>query len=573
MRFAARPLDVFITMHNYGHMDTTELIAAGENLEVEFKRTINDRELVEAAACLANANGGTLLIGIDEPSTVVGAASRHGDHTDPVRVATFIQNNTEPALPVIVTVEHHGGLDVIRVDVPRSDPWPVATKKGLYTKRVLDSHGRPQCVPMTPHEIVSGGMMTRGMDYAQSPAVGAVASDLDPLEFDRFRLLCTQGGDEAIGKLSDADILRALGLVDMRQQVTIGAILLFGTTSSIQRWAPSAEVLFQDLRAGEPQVNERFLGPLLKAAEWVSERIDDRQSSTELISGMFRIEVPLIPVRTRRESVANALVHRDYSALGPTVVQLTDTEFSVSNPGGLPPGVTIVNLLKQSRPRSPIIADAFKRAGLVDRRGKGVNDMFEQQLRAGRDVPDYSRTTSDSVTVQVPLGVANIELVRFLLQFENDTSQALGIDELRLVHEVHIQGSATASGLSDSLTIAPQIVRIAAGRLVEQGILESRGQGRGRKYHLTARFYDLAEDRAAYVRIKGADPVQQERMILDYVDTFGSITRSEAAQLCQTAPTQARNVLKRLVGTDRLALIGERRGARYVSPRIGDGHQ
>jgi ATP-dependent DNA helicase RecG len=404
------------------------------------------------------------------------------------------------------------------------------------------------------------------MDYARSSAVGATWESLDPTEFERFRRLCRQGGDEPIGNLSDEDILRALGLVGTDGGLTLGAVLLFGTTEAIGKWAPSAEVLFQDLRAGDAQTNERFHGPLIRAAEWLSQKVDERQSNTELITGMFRVEVPLIPLRTRRESVANALVHRDYSALGPVVVQITDAEFSVSNPGGLPPGVTITNLLEQSRPRSPLLADAFKRAGLVDRRGKGVNDMFEQQLRAGRDVPDYSRTTSDSVTVIVPLGTANIDLVRFLVQFENDTQHTLGVSELRLVHEVHTQGSATAAELADTLSLPASIVRGASGRLVEQGVLESRGQGRSRRYHLTARFYDLAEDRAAYVRVKGADPLQQERMILDYVDSFGSITRSQAAQLCQTAPSQARRVLKHLVDDGRLALVGERRGARYVMP-------
>lgn len=47
------------------------------------------------------------------------------------------------------------------------------------------------------------------------------------------------------------------------------------------------------------------------------------------------------------------------------------------------------NILEQSRPRSLVLADAFKRAGSVERRGKGVNEMFDSQLRAGRDVPDY----------------------------------------------------------------------------------------------------------------------------------------------------------------------------------------
>ncbi|MFZ1577698.1 MAG: crosslink repair DNA glycosylase YcaQ family protein, partial [Nostocoides sp.] len=99
---------------------------------------------------------------------------------------------------------------------------------------------------------------------------------------------------------------------------------------------------------------------------------------------------------------------------------------------------------------------------------------------------------------------------------------------------------------------------------VEMGILETRGVGRSRRLHLTPRFYDLAQDRSAYIRVKGADPIQQERMIRDYVHAYGSITRSQAAALCQLAPTQARAVLKRMVDRDELTLVGERRGAKYL---------
>lgn len=53
-------------------------------------------------------------------------------------------------------------------------------------------------------------------------------------------------------------------------------------------------------------------------------------------------------------------------------------------------------------------------------------------------------------------------------------------------------------------------------------------------------------------------------MIRDYVDAYGSITRGQAAALCQLSPTQARGVLKRMVDKDQLRLVGERRGAKYV---------
>ncbi len=52
--------------------------------------------------------------------------------------------------------------------------------------------------------------------------------------------------------------------------------------------------------------------------------------------------------------------------------------------------------------------------------------------------------------------------------------------------------------------------------------------------------------------------------LTDYVGTYGSITRGQAAELCQLSPPRARTVLKGLVDEGVLVITGQRRGARYV---------
>jgi ATP-dependent DNA helicase RecG len=545
--------------------DLIAALAQGETFRQEFKRgSINDWELTEAVVCLANGLGGVLLVGVEDDGTVTGARPRHGSTTEPHRLAAMIQNLTEPAHAVDVSLIDHEGQQVILVGVPVADPGPIATKSGLYVKRALGSDGRPQCVPMTPHEIVSMGLATRGIDYAVSLAMGATLSDLDPAEFDRFRRLCSRSpGQEGLSRLSDRDILKALGLAPKDDVVTLGAVLLFGTQEDVQRWVPTAEFLFQDLRKGSSATSVRLQGPLFQVADQLDQLLEVRNSTTELMAGLLRIELDLIPRTTRREAVANALVHRDYAELGPTSVRITDTHFIVSNPGGFPPGVTIDNILDQSRPRSPILADAFQRAGIVDRKGKGVNEMFESQLRAGRDAPDYTGSTSSIVTVTIPLGTADLDLVRFLLTFENDRQRPLTLDELRVVHDVKAGGSATNTELAEALRLSPAAIRSATARLVEAGVLEARGNGRNRRFHLTARFYDLAQDRNANVRIKAMDPLQQEHMVAEYVRTYGRITRSQAANLCQLSSDEARRLLKRMTDKGSLRLVGSRRVAYY----------
>lgn len=190
--------------------------------------------------------------------------------------------------------------------------------------------------------------------------------------------------------------------------------------------------------------------------------------------------------------------------------------------------------------------------------------MFESQLRAGRHAPDYSRTTTDAVIVSVPLGDSDLDLVRFLAAFQDNQQRSLSLDELRVVHEVKTSGPATVPELAEYLGLLNATAGAVANKLAEAGVLEVRGSGRTRRYHLTARFYDLAQDRAAYVRVRSMDPLQQKQMVLDYVQACGRVTRSQVAQLCQLSSPEARRLLKSLTDDGRLKLRGERRGSHYV---------
>ncbi len=62
------------------------------------------------------------------------------------------------------------------------------------------------------------------------------------------------------------------------------------------------------------------------------------------------------------------------------------------------------------------------------------------------------------------------------------------------------------------------------------------------------------------------DTIQLEQMVITFVKRHGTITRREAAKLCQIDAPAAGRLLRRLRDKGRLALIGMRRTARYVLP-------
>jgi ATP-dependent DNA helicase RecG len=103
-------------------------------------------------------------------------------------------------------------------------------------------------------------------------------------------------------------------------------------------------------------------------------------------------------------------------------------------------------------------------------------------------------------------------------------------------------------------------------RMLTEGLIEERGSGRGRRYHLSAAVYRALDSRAAYVRVRSFEPIQQEQMVLNCVRAHGSIARAEAAGLCSMSPVQASNLLRRLAREGKLRMEGTKRGSRYVLP-------
>lgn len=550
-------------------MDQDELrhlLTGGETYTVEFKGgSVNDSELVEAVACLANGSGGTLLVGVDDAGVVVGARPRHGSETDPRRVEALIANKTEPAVLTRCTLDEVDGHGVLVIAVPTAENV-VATSDGRYVRRAIDVRGRPQCLPMKPHEVVARAGSVGAQDYSRVVVPGLTIDDLSATEFERFRELARAGGDEALLSLSNADLLKAVDLLTAGDQLTVGALLLFGSPDVLGSHLPAYEVGFQELDGLEVRASESGPTPLLRAMVEITDRVQARNPAEEIEIGLLRVPLPRFADATIRELIANALVHRDYTANGPTIVEVTQDALVVSNPGGLPEGVTTSNLLTTPpRPRNPALADAFKRAGVVDRTSRGINRAFASQLALGRPAPDYSRSTATSVVARVRSGPADKELASFIAEARRD-GQEFSLEDLLTLHEIRLERRITTARAAELFQVDQHEARTTLNRLADRGLVEARGDGKGRTYHLSAALYSQFGESAQYVRARGFDDIQQEQMVLTFVGRHGSITRREASELCQIDSERASRLLRHLRDEGKLDMLGEKRSSRYVNP-------
>ena len=550
--------------------EITKLIQQGESLTLEFKsdlKCLPDRELVAAVVSLANTKGGDLLLGVEDDSTVTGL---HANHLNVTGIPSLIVNKTNPAISVRVERYDLLGKVVARIVVPKSRQL-VSTSDGLLVRRRLKLDGTPEAVPFYPHEFIQRQSSMGLVDPSAMVLEAVGVNQLDPLQRLRIRnAIKKYGGDQSLLGLADDELDGALSLcceVNGVRRPTIAGLLLLGTEELLRQHLPAYEVAFQVLQGTDVKVNEFFRKPLLETFEEVELLFKARVEEEEIQVGLFRVPVPNYDRRAFREAFVNALVHRDFSRLGAVHVKITGDGLSFSNPGGFVEGVTLDNLLvADPRSRNPLLADVIKRIGLAERTGRGIDRIYEGMLRYGRPAPDYSVSNEFTVSVQMVNAAADLDFLKMVVEQE-DKLGSMPIDSLIILSRLREERRLTTADLAPSVQKPEANVRATLEKLVETGFLEPHGTGRGRTYTLSATLYRQAGKRSEYIRQAGFAPIQQEQMVLNYIDKHGSIKRADVIDLCHVTPDQAYKLLSRLKKRGEIVQIGDRKGAVYERGR------
>ncbi len=548
----------------------TTLLPPAETLTVEFKSDrsrLSDNELVEALVGLANTDGGELWLGVEDDGTPTGL---HVAHQNLAGLPGMVAARTSPSLAVTFNEHVIANIRVAQILVPQSHT-EVATTAGVYLRRRLKPDGTPECVPMLPHDRSSRASRFGLSDASAQAVAGATLADFDPLERERLRQAIRQyGGDRVLLELDDEALDGALGFstrTPIGERVpTLTGLLVIGRESALRDLVPTHELAFQVLARETVSFNEFRRFPLLKALEWLETNFRPYNPEKEVQIGLFRVPVPKVDMGAFREAVANALVHRDYHQLGAVHVRLDDFGLTVSNPGGLVEGVTLLNLLTtEPRPRNPALADAMKRIGIVERSGRGVDKIYRGMLRFGRPEPDYSRTDNANVVLQLATVDADEAFLQLIVEQENrQNGTSLPIDSLIALAVLREQKRLATDELARHIHRDTAQARRTLERLVEAGLVQSHGNTRNRSYTLSAGVYQAKGQQIAYTRQAGFNRLQHEQMVLSHVRHHRRIRRSEVIDLCHLNRDQAARLLNQLKKEGKLTQHGRLRGAFYT---------
>ncbi|MCI0572100.1 MAG: putative DNA binding domain-containing protein [Myxococcaceae bacterium] len=514
-----------------------------ESATLDFKQEGRSRDdflkdLASDAVCFANANGGALIVGVDDK--LGGVEALVGTDLDPDLVRRRIYELTEPPLFVEADIQVVERKQLLLLYVPQGIEVH-ADKKGRSRRRV----GR-DCLTMTPGDVMLLREERQGFDWSAQPS-GRSYQEASALALQAARQSLATLTDERrkYARLtSDRDLLSALGVVSEQGELLRAGELLFCHTTP----APALQYHYRQTPGGEPRAIERIDSPLVLAFERVLELIGARlnQTPVSLPNGQ-QIDIADFPRLAVREAIANAITHRDYRLHGPVLVEHSPEVLVVSSPGALVAGVTPENILTHPpKPRNPVLARAVRQLGFAEEAGRGVDRMYREMVRAGRELPRIE-AAMDQVQVKLVGGAPRTQIARFVAQLpEHERDDT---DTLLVLFRLCRSKTVTATDMAPVLQKSEEETEASLKRLASEGLAivePTRLTARRARpaYRLTG---EVLKALGAAVDYQRRTVDELDRKIIAHVREYGRVNNRTLQNLFDVGVVRARDILSDMV--------------------------
>jgi predicted HTH transcriptional regulator len=384
-------------------------IRLGEDSRLEFKRVVmrsntkveapHADSLADELAAMANAQGGLLVLGVDDKTKQVLGIPYSSLDTVEKWLSEICQDKVSPPLEILT--EHVELPDesaqmkpVIVVTIPKS--LMVHKSPNGYFKRV--AHAKREMSPDVLARLFQQRSQTRLIRFDEQPVPTTSIDDADALLVRPFL------------KDGEGDTARQLGRLHLlsvddegRQVLSIAGVLL--CTQRPTQWLPHAYIQAVAYRGetNDPQYQldaKDFDGPIDRQI-WDAFHFVQRHMQVPAKKALGRVDYPQYSLRAVFEALVNAVAHRDYSlSQGRIRLHLFSDRLELYSPGSLLNTMTVESMQMMSMPRNEVISSLFARyysvqesglgrSYLMDRRGAGVDVIINESTALSGIKPVY----------------------------------------------------------------------------------------------------------------------------------------------------------------------------------------
>ena len=469
--------------------DILTQIKSGESKTLEFKESLPKNEsIAKTAIAFSNTSGGKLIIGVNDKREIVGI-----DDSDIFslqdRIASIIFDSCSPnILPDIYTLNIDNKL-ILVIEVFRGNLLPYYLKSdgknnGIYirvgaTNRKADFEN-----------IIELERQKRNTSFDEEIYYDKKldALDLTPL-YKRF---------EELSKPLNDDKLQNLKLIKTEANTTYptnALMILLGEHWHCMVKCARFKGTTMELFIDKKEYSGDIFGILENSMGFVLNHINLRGE----IKGLHRTDTYEIPHSALRETIINALIHRDYINGGRDIkIGIYDDIVNIVSPGSFPHNITSEDIKNgRSEARNKVIANVFKELGLIEQWGSGINRVkaicIDQGLKEPKieeqndfvDVEFYRPITTDYDrlvldTVRKPLETDDYGRLRTIT---NDYGQLANEEQNILLYLLDNQKLSRKEAV-EILELQKTKVHEILSALVDKKLIKREGQGRGTYYKL-----------------------------------------------------------------------------------------
>ena len=438
-----------------------------ENKTTEFKREYVE-DIKNTIIAFANCDGGTLYIGVNDDGTACGVDNVDGTM---LRVTNAIRDAVRP--DVTMFVECNNDLmdekPIVRVTVQRGTARPYYLHgKGIRPEGVYVRQGA-STVPATDAAILNMIKETSGDSYEAARSLDQRLTFNKATDFFEKRKI-------EFGRTQ----MRTLHLIGDDDTYTNLAFLLSEQCTHMIKLAVfegSKKSVFKDRR--------ELSGSLLEQMEEAFNYIDRYNRTRAEFSGLDRLDMRDYPPEAIREALLNAIVHRDYSFSGATLISIFEDRIEFVTIGGLVKGITLDDVkLGISVLRNQHLANIFYRLRLIEAYGTGIlkiNECYDDY-----DVKPLIETTGNAFKITLPNTNFHAEEQKSSLTPKTSGSTSVTKKEERISTVLDLcrsKGSIVRSDVEMALGVSQSTAILLLRELTDDGVLIKKGKTKNLRYY------------------------------------------------------------------------------------------
>lgn len=500
---------------------------------------------------LCNEGGGALVIGMHDkfPHKVTGTKQCEGELGD---LEARIYRDT--AIRTTIYELYEEDKRVLIIEVPGRPAGRVFKFEDVTLMRVGE-----ELKPMSD-EVLLKILQEQEPDFSQQICEKLTFSDLDlrALEIMKEKYALKQNNPR-FRTLSNQQILIDLELLK-DGKLTNAALILLGKEDVIKKYLPQCAIMLE-YRNMESQIHFdnrcSFQKAFFVLIDELWQMIDLRNGSFPIQEGAYIFNVPFFNEEVIRESVNNAITHRDYRRNGEIVIKQYPKRMDIVNPGSFPLGVTIDNLLTvPSTPRNRLLADVLQKTGVVERSGQGIDKIFYNTLSEGKSVPDYSRSDHFNVYLSLSSVIADQAFALFIESVQSTLPDDKKLSVFEIVTLEQIKRGTNKKELDQQVLLS----------LLQRKLIDKKGRTSGIYYLLSRDYYIFTDQQAEYVKLTDWDEEQVFNVIRSFLVKYGKIKMGDMVCLFEGRLTrkQIRKMVERLLERNLLQAEGKAKGAYYI---------